>query len=87
MSKRASVIWEDPPPKKHRSGTVQVNWDEIIDIVSARPGHWARVKVYETPAAASSAASYIKRQYEGLETRTVSLKTGKARLYVRLGDV
>lgn len=62
------IIWGEPPPMKNRA-----SWAPVVEMLKARPGHWALIG--ETT---SSAAWNIKQRY-GVEvtTRTKRDKDGE----------
>jgi len=82
------VNWEDPPV--HQVGRGHRWWDDVIDLVAARPGYWACIRRYETnPKAAGNGASVIKRAYKNghLPAGTWEIRSatdnGVGKVYVR----
>ena len=77
-----NLIRRDPPPIRHNSGSRSSEWAEVHRHLKSHPGEWFVVKRYKNAASASSTASYVKKTYEGLETK-VRTEDGGTDLYAR----
>lgn len=71
----AAVVWRDPPSDRRR-----VLSSEVLEVLRARPGRWAVVRVYTTETAVKRGRS-LKRPVD-IEVRAVVEPPGSV-LYAR----
>jgi len=73
----SDFVWEDPPP----DGRGLVVLSVILDELRARPGEWARVAAYSTPASAGPIARRLKNA--GAEATSRKLPDGTGGVWAR----
>lgn len=54
------LVWEEPPPRRIDRGPG--SWVSRLLPLMERPGHWARVKEYDSHAMAAQIVSALRRR-------------------------